>query len=263
VVAAVGEAPAFVLNGLSFVAVITSLLMMRNLPAPRRAAKAAPLTRHLGEGVRYVLDHRIILLLMSLVAVSAFLAMPYSTLMPVVADRILKVSSEPVVAALCTNPGAPFRCQAPQALPLGMLLTAVGIGAVVGALGVASLPSGAPRGRLLTVGNLLFPALLLAFAASRSFLLSLVLLVGIGISFVAQNSLANTLIQLIVGDELRGRVMSFYTLTFQTSMRLGGLQAGLLADGVGPVLGVGIGAFVSLVYGAFVALRYPELRRMG
>jgi MFS family permease len=262
VVATVGEAPAFILNGLSFVAVITSLLMMRNLPAPRRATKASPLTRHLGEGVCYVTANRVILLLMSLVAVSAFLSMPYSTLMPAVADRILKVSSQPVVAALCTNAGAPFRCQAPQALPLGMLLTAVGIGAVLGALGVASLPNGARRGRLLTAGNLLFPALLLAFSASRSFLLSLVLLVGVGISFVAQNSLANTLIQLIVGDELRGRVMSLYTLTFQTSMRLGGLQAGLLADGIGPALSVGIGAFASLAYGAFVAFRYPEIRRM-
>ncbi len=108
----------------------------------------------------------------------------------------------------------------------------------------------------------MFPALLLALAASRSFLLSLLLLVGIGLSFVAQNSLANTLIQLIVSDELRGRVMSVYTLTFQVAMRAGGLQAGLLAGGIGPALSIGIGAVVSLVYGAFVAVRYPKLRRM-
>jgi MFS family permease len=261
IVAALGIAPAFLLNGLSFVAVIASLLMMRNLPV-RRAAKAAPLTRHMSEGARYVLGNHMILLLMSLVAVSAFLSMPYSTLMPAVADKVLKESAQPVVARLCTDPGAPFRCQAPEALPLGMLLTAVGIGAVTGALLVASLPDSARRGRLLTLGNLLFPALLLAFAASRSFLLSLVLLVGIGMSFVAQNSLANTLIQLIVSDELRGRVMSVYSLTFQTAMRAGGLQAGLLADGLGPALSIGMGAVVSLAYGAFVAVRYPELRGM-
>lgn len=262
VVAALGVAPAFFLNGLSFVAVIASLLMMRNLPGPRKAAKAAPLARHLGEGMRYVFANRMILLLMSLIAVSAFLSMPYNTLMPAVADLMLQQSAQPVVATLCTDPGAPFRCQAPEALPLGMLLTAVGIGAVTGALAVASLPNNARRGRLLTVGNLMFPALLLAFSVSRSFLLSLILLVGIGLSFVAQNSLANTLIQLIVSDELRGRVMSIYALTFQVSMRAGGLQAGLVAQGLGPALSIGIGALVSLGYGTFVALRYPQLRRM-
>lgn len=260
-VAAVGEAPAFFFNGLSFVAVIISLLMMRNLPAVL-ATKAAPLTRHLAEGMQYVISTKSILVLTSLVAVSAFLSMPYSTLMPVMADRVLRNTAAPVVAALCTDPGAPFQCRAPEALPLGMLLTAVGIGAVTGALVVASLPDNARRGRLLTMGNLLFPALLLAFSASRSFLLSILLLAGIGMSFVLQNSLANTLIQLIVPNQLRGRVMSLYTLTFQTSMRAGGLQAGLVADAIGPALSIAIGAFVSLGYGAYVALRYPKLRNM-
>ena len=259
--AAVGEAPAFFLNGLSFVAVIVSLLMMRDLPSVH-AAKAAPLTRHMAEGVRYVLSNKLILILTSLVAVSAFLSMPYSTLMPVMADQVLKSTAAPVVAALCVEPGAPFRCRTPEALALGMLLTAVGIGAVTGALLVASLPDNARRGRLLTLGNLLFPALLLAFAASRWFLLSIVLLVGVGMSFVVQNSLANTLIQLIVPNELRGRVMSVYALTFQTSMRVGGLQAGFVADAIGPALSIAIGALLSLGYGAFVALRYPRLREM-
>lgn len=261
-VAALGAGPAFFINGLSFVAVIGSLLLMRNLPQRHRAAKAAPVTRHMAEGVRYVLNDRTILVLTSLVAVSAFLSMPYSTLMPAVADRVLQESSGPVVAALCSSPSALFRCQAPEALPLGMLLTAVGIGAVTGALLVASLPNDARRGPLLTAGNLIFPALLLGFALSRSFILSLFLLVGIGVAFVMQNALANTLIQLHVADELRGRVMSLYTLTFQVSMRAGGLQAGLVADTLGPAMSIGIGAVVSLFYGAFVAIRYPKLRRM-
>ncbi len=262
VVAALGVAPAFFVNGLSFVAVIASLLMMHNLPVRRLAAKAPPLGRHLGEGLRYAFGNKTILVLTSLVAVSAFLSMPYSTLMPVMADRVLKQSAGPVVAALCNNPNALLRCQAPEALPLGMLLTAVGLGAVIGALAVASLPNGARRGPLLTAGNLLFPALLLGFTASRSFVVSLLLLVGVGVSFVAQNSLANTLIQLTVTDELRGRVMSLYTLTFTASMRMGGFQAGLVADGFGPAASIGIGALLSLAYGAFVAVRYPELRRM-
>lgn len=259
VVAAVGEGPAFLINGLSFLAVIVSLLMMSQLP-DRRRKEVGPLAQHLAAGFRYVVGHRIILVLTSLVAISAFLSMPYGTLMPVVADDILKGSAAPVVAFLCEGEHALMRCKTPEALPLGMLLTAVGVGAVIGALGVASLPGDARRGRWLTAGNLLFPALLLAFATSRSFVVSLLLLAGIGLSFVAQNSLANTLIQLMVPDEVRGRVMSLYTLTFQVSMRAGGFQAGLVADGFGPTISIAIGAVISLAYGVFVAIRYPRLR---
>jgi MFS family permease len=141
-------------------------------------------------------------------------------------------------------------------------MAATGLGAVIGALFVASLPPTAKRGRWLTLGNLVFPALLVGFAASRSFWLSLVLLVGIGFSFVTQNALTNTLIQITVPDELRGRVMSFYSLTFQGMMRVGGMQAGLVGDWLSAPAAVGVGAVVSLGYGAFIALRYPRVRNM-
>jgi predicted MFS family arabinose efflux permease len=262
VVAAVGEGPAFFLNALSFVAVIISLLLMRGLPAPSGARRSASLTGHMTEGLRFMVHQRAILVLISLVAVSAFLSMPYSTLMPVFAGKVLQASSQPVVAVLCDGPHPLLRCQAPQALPLGILLTTVGAGALVGALAVASLPERARRGRWLTVGNLAFPALLLAFASSRSFLVSLVLLFGVGVSFVMQNALANTLLQIITPDAVRGRVMSVYTLTFQSSMRLGGLQAGLMADAIGAAAAVSLGAVASLGYGLFVAVRYPQVREM-
>lgn len=77
-----------------------------------------------------------------------------------------------------------------------------------------------------------------------------------------QNSLANTLLQIITPDVVRGRVMSLYSLTFQGFMRMGGLQAGLMADWIGAPLAVGIGAVVSLAYGLFVAVRYPGVREM-
>jgi predicted MFS family arabinose efflux permease len=155
-----------------------------------------------------------------------------------------------------------MRCQAPEALPLGILLTAVGIGAVAGALLVASLPENARRGRMLTAGNLAFPLVLLFFAASRSFVLSLALMILAGISFVWQNALANILLQIVTPDELRGRVMSLYSLTFQGMMRVGGLQAGIVADWIGAPLSVGIGAAISLAYGLFVAVRFPKVREM-
>lgn len=261
-VAALGEGPAFLLNGLSFVAVLFSLVAMRDLPRPPGVQSHVSLTAHMATGVRFILSQRVILVLISLVAVSAFLSMPYSTLMPVFAGDVLKASAEPVVRLLCDGTRPLMRCRAPDALPLGLLLTTVGVGALVGALWVASLPDRMRRGRWLTAGNLLFPLLLLAYAVSRSFLVSLLLLFGVGIAFVMQNALANTLLQLITPDEVRGRVMSVYTLTFQTFMRTGGLQAGLLADRIGAPLTVGVGAAVSLVYGVFVAVRFPQVRKM-
>jgi predicted MFS family arabinose efflux permease len=115
---------------------------------------------------------------------------------------------------------------------------------------------------MLTVGNLAFPFMLLAFATSPSFIVSCVIMLFTGFSFVLQNALANTILQLITPDEVRGRVMGLYTMTFQATMRLGGLQAGLVSDWIGARLSVGIGAALSLVYGLFVAIRYPAIRKM-
>jgi len=261
-VAATGEGTAFLLNGLSFLAVIVSLLLMRDLPDSSRSHKGAGLKSHMAEGVRYVVKQQAILVLISLIAVSAFLSMPYNTLMPVFANVVLKDSAQPVVTFVCGGEHPLMRCQAPEALPLGILLTAVGVGAVAGALLVASLPESARRGRMLTMGNLAFPLVLLLFAASRSFVLSLVLMLLVGVSFVWQNALANTLLQIATPDELRGRVMSLWSLTFQGMMRMGGLQAGLVADWIGAPLSVGIGAWISLGFGLFVAVRFPKVREM-
>jgi len=263
IVAITGEGTAFFLNGLTFLAVIISLLLMRNLPqTPAKALRSRPLPGHILEGMKFIVQNRNLMILVSLVAVSAFLSMPYNTLMPAVADQVLSASAQPVIRSICDPQTGWLTCQAPEALPLGMLMAAVGIGAVVGALTVASLPDGARRGRWLTVGNLGFPLLLVAVAFSRSFLLTLGLLMGVGVMFVWQNALTNTLIQLLAPDALRGRIMAVYTMTFQTFMRLGGLQAGFMADWVGVPLTLGLGAGLSLIYGAYVALRYPVVRRM-
>lgn len=262
-VAATGEGTAFFLNAVTFLAVIVSLLMMRNLPTSSEPPpQGTKLGAHMIEGVRFVLQQQAILVLISLIAVSAFLSMPYNTLMPVFAEVVLKNSAQPVVTFLCGGSRPIMHCQTPEALPLGILLTAVGVGAVLGALLVASLPDNAKRGHMLTIGNLAFPLVLVCFATSRSFVLSTMLLLAAGISFVWQNALANTLLQLTTPDRVRGRVMSLYSLTFQGMMRMGGLQAGLVADRIGAPLAVGIGAAISLAYGLFVAVRFPKVRRM-
>lgn len=262
-VAATGESTAFFINALTFIAVIISLLMMRGLPAVRTPQRGTvKMSGHIWEGVRFIGSRRDMFYLVSLIGVSAFLSMPYSTLMPVFAKDVLGRSAQPVVDYVCRTGPLPVHCQAPEALPLGALLTVVGIGALIGALVVASLPNTAHRGRMLTLGNLAFPLLLVGFAVSRSFLLSLFVLLLVGISFVWQNALANTLLQLVSPDALRGRVMGVYSMVFQAMMRLGGLQAGLVADWGSAPFSVGIGAVISLLYGLYVAVRVPEVRQL-
>jgi MFS family permease len=262
-VATTGEGNAFFFNGLSFVAVIISLLLMRDLPKPKSQIESETSRfKHMIGGLHFIVQRQEILVLVSLIAVSGFLSMPYTTLLPVFASDVLKQSAQPLVAALCNSNNLVMGCQAPEALPLGLLYSMIGVGAVIGALVVASLPANARRGRLLTIGNLAFPLFLVLFAFSSHFTLSLILTLFIGFSFVWQNALANTLLQFVTPDELRGRVMGVYTMSFQTMFRVGGLQAGFVADWLGAPISVGIGATVSLIYGLFVALRYPKVRRL-
>jgi MFS family permease len=262
-VATTGEANAFFLNGLTFVAVIISLLLMRGLPKPKASnERDSSSIKHMVGGLQFILQRQTILILVSLIAVSAFLSMPYNTLLPVFASEVVAQSANPVVAALCNSNWLRLGCQAPEALPLGLLYSMVGIGAVIGALVVASLPTKARRGLLLTIGNLAFPLFLIMFAFSSYFYISLILMLCIGFSFVWQNALANTLLQFVTPDELRGRVMAVYSMTFQAMMRLGGLQAGFMADWLGAPMAVGIGAIISLLYGIFVAIRYPKVRQL-
>ena len=258
-VATTGEGNAFFFNGLTFMAVIFSLLLMRNLPEPKSHIDrgTSPL-KHMVGGVHFILQRQVILVLISLIAVSAFLSMPYNTLLPVFASVVLKQSAQGMVALICNSNSLGAGCQAPEALPLGLLYSMIGVGAVIGALVVASLPTNAKRGRLLTLGNLAFPFFLVLFAFSSRFSVSLLLTLFIGFSFVWQNALANTLLQFITPDELRGRVMGVYSMAFQTMMRLGGLQAGFVADWLRAPISVGGGGAGSLVFGFFFAFCFPK-----
>jgi MFS family permease len=163
-----------------------------------------------------------LMVLMSLVAVSAFLSMPFMTLMPIFAGDQLAASSQSIVDMVCST----MTCQTPEAVTYGLLLGMFGAGALVGAL-LAGAYSDRGRGRLLTIGNLGFPLALLVFALSQSFWLSMSVLFGVGILFILQNALANTLVQLASPDRLRGRVMSVYSLVFQGMQGAGRMQAGL------------------------------------
>jgi MFS family permease len=263
IVAVRGEAVAFFLNSLSFLAVIISLLLMRDLPQPVSSKQRfSNVLSDAREGVRYVLSQQLLLVLMSLVAVTSFLSRPYQTLLPVFANNMLSGSAQTVVDFFCNGALRTLTCQQPEALPLGLLYSAIGIGAVCGAVLVASLPPAARRGRLLSAGNLGLPVLLLLFVNSQVFIVSLALMALVGMAQVFQNALANTLLQINSPDNLRGRVMSQYSLVTQGMHQLGGLQAGLVADSISASFSVAIGALISLLYGIFVFFRFPRVREM-
>jgi MFS family permease len=234
-----GPAWCFTFNALSFLTVIFALAAMR-LPARTVRAPDGSSLQALREGLRYVLGHRTIRALIGIVAATTLFGMAYVTLLPDWATTVLGGDAR-------TN---------------GWLQSARGAGALCGALMIAGLGRSALRGRLLAWGTLLFPAMLLLFALARFLPLSLLTLFGAGWGLMVLFNSANTLVQGLVPDELRGRVMSIYTLTFFGLMPLDALWAGAAAEHVGSPVTVAIGAGISLVFGLWLWLRVPRLREL-
>jgi MFS family permease len=142
----------------------------------------------------------------------------------------------------------------------GLLLSARGIGALIGALGIAALGRFKFKGKLLTVGTFVFPSGLLLFTFMRWLPLSLLTLVGVGMALVLVMNLANALVQTIVLDKLRGRVMGIYTFTFFGIMPIGGLLAGAVAEHIGEPITLALGALILLGAAMLVWLFVPRLR---
>jgi len=237
--AAFGPAWCFVINGLSFIAVIVALALMKIQPLPPRPRTRSTMAE-LSEGLRYTLNHSVIRVLVLVASVGSLFGLGYVTLLPAWAVKVLGGDST-------TN---------------GFLQSARGVGALLGALMIASLGHFRFRGRVLTAGSLLFPILVLAFAVVRWIPLSLLILVGAGWSWVMILNLANALVQSHVPDELRGRVMGIYSLGFQGMMPLGALLIGPLASATNEPVAVVITAVVSLGFALWLWFRVPEMRRL-
>jgi MFS family permease len=237
-VAWIGEAGCFMLNAASYVPVILALLAIR-LPAQDEPKERLPVAGGLAGGFRYTWNTRTIRSLMAVVALSSFFTLPYITLMPVFAGDVL--AAGPAV--------------------LGFLMTAVGIGAIGGALIVANVGAGR-RGRWLMVANLIAPAFLVLFCLSGSLALSLLLVALVGAGNAVRQTLANSLIQLTTSDEYHGRVMSIFNLLFNGMSRVGALAAGAVAEVSGAPLAIGAGAVISLIAGLVMLWGMPEVVRM-
>ena len=144
----------------------------------------------------------------------------------------------------------------------GLLLAAVGLGAVVGAVSLAMAGRALRRGRLLSIATFSFCAFLLAFSLSRSLWLSALLLVFVGLTMILNNALANTLLQTIAPDELRGRVMSAYAFVFVGMGPIGALLSGGVADLIGAPGAIALGAGVLMLFAAWVFGKRAELRTL-
>jgi MFS family permease len=237
VIAAVGEGWCFALDAISYLAVIASLLAMRveERPLPRRDTRV---TSELMAGVRYVARFaptRDALLLLALVAT---MGMPYTVLMPAIASGILH--------------GGPHT--------LGYLMTSSGVGALAGAFYLASRRSVLGLGRAMTVATMTFGAALVAFSLSRQLWLSLLVLPFVGGGMMVEMASTNTILQTIVEDDMRGRVMAFYTMAFLGTAPLGSLLAGFIAARLGPMRTIATGGIACLIAGIVFALRLPKLR---
>ena len=236
-VAWIGEGWCFLLNGVSYLAVIAGLFMMRIEKTHAVHDGAAPLEK-LREGLRFVRETLPIRALLILLGVVSFMALPFAVLMPIFADRILGGGAS----------------------AYGTLMGAVGVGAMFGALAIAM------RHQLRGLGNVVaycaigLGVSLILFSASRWYWLSWIILVAVGFTMMMQFTATNTLIQAMVPDQLRGRVMSLYAMMFLGMTPLGSLLAGAVAGHIGAPITVAVGGAASVISGTVFFRKWPAMR---
>ena len=239
VIAAVGEGWCFFIDGVSYLAVIASLLAMhvRKMEArPGRGRGAAALR----EGWRYVTGFTPVRSILLLLALVSLMGMPYTVLMPAVVGTVLK--------------GGPAL--------LGVMMGASGVGALCGALYLAQRTTVLGLGKVIVAMAALFGVGLVAFSFSRVAWLSAACLVLVGFGMMVQMASSNTIIQTVVSDEMRGRVMSFYSMAFMGMAPFGGLMAGALAHRIGPEKTVAVSGAACVVAALWFATRLPALREV-
>ncbi len=236
-VAAVGEGVCFLVNALSFLAVIGCLLAME-VPQKAKAAQTHAII-FLAEGLRYARSTPHVRAALALIAVLSLTAMPYTVLLPVFAGNVLHTDAN----------------------GLGWLMAATGMGALAGALRIARRGTIRGLGRLIAGATLLFGVSLLALAASTALWFSIPVLLVVGYGMITGMAGCNTLLQSLVPDHLRGRVMSLYTLFFLGMAPIGSLMAGALAAHLGTPLTIAAGG-IGAILGAILFWRaLPGIRR--
>ncbi len=238
-VAAIGPAWCFTLNGVSFLAVIGSLWMMKLPPHASVRNPESPWAQMMG-GLSYTARSRELSALILLSLVFSIFGISYATVMPAFVQKIL-------------HQGAGG---------FGWITTATGLGAVCGAFLLAHSSSDGRRGKLLVLTIFLFPLNLAVFSFTPYFPLSMLLAFGLGLGFMVQFTCLNTLLQTRVEDAYRGRVMGLYALTFFGFAPFGNLLIGFLGEKLGLGAGMTIFAVCALGFSSLILAKVPEIRTM-
>jgi predicted MFS family arabinose efflux permease len=235
VVAQLGEAPAFAINAFTYTAVIASLLMMRTQPKDSSYGKGTGL-QNLKDGLSYLVHEKRVLGLVIMVGAFSVVGFSYLTLLPVFAHDVLNIGAE----------------------GFGGLLAAQGVGALIAALSLAFKGDNLSKGKLLVASRALLGVAILILSFSRQMPLSVIALVLAGFALISQLALTNTLLQLIVPDEFRGRVLSSYTWALGGFFPIGSLLIGYLGDLFGATSAVLISAVSSLLLTLLGGLIFRE-----
>lgn len=239
-IAGVGEGWCFAIDAFSYLGVVASLLAMRLEPRPLQSTAGRRVLDELHYGWRYVLGHIPIRTALLLIAIVSAAGTPYSVLMPAIAAQEL----------------------AGGANTLGILMAASGAGALSGALYLASRESVIGLGRVILYATLMFGAGLIGFSFTRSLPVACVLLAFVGAGFMMQLAATNTFLQTIVEEQLRGRVMSFYTMAFFGTVPLGSLAAGIVAERIGAPATIAASGAICLAAGTWFGWRLPTIRAL-
>lgn len=238
-VASVGAGYCFLIDGLSYIAVIAALLAMKVKPSKLAVSHAHPLQR-LKEGFVYTFGFPPIRSIILLLALVSFMGMQYTVLTPIFTTQILHGNAE----------------------TLGFLMAAAGVGALMGAVYLSTRKSVLGLGRLIAYSPALMGMGLIGFSLSRVLGLSLLMMLVIGLGFILQFTSSNTVVQTIVEDDKRGRVMSIYTMAFFGVVPLGNLFAGSLASQIGAPNTLMIGGIFCILGSFLFTKQLPSIRRL-
>ena len=236
IIAAVGEGWCFMIDAISYLAVIASLLAMRVAKKPVRPRGA--MLDELRAGFKYVVGFAPVRTALTLLAIVATMGMPYTVLMPIIATNVLHGGAH----------------------TLGFLMTASGAGAVCGALYLASRTSVLGLGRIMMLATMTFGIGLIAFGFTRVFWLALLVLPFVGGGMMVEMASTNTILQTITEEHLRGRVMAFYTMAFLGTAPIGSLIAGVAASRIGASNTIVLGGVACILGALWLGMRLPTLR---
>jgi hypothetical protein len=241
-----GEGWAFFANGVSFLFVIVGLLFITTRSEKKTRDSNVSILQDFKEGQRFIRGSNTIVLLTVLVSIMAFFGFPFTQQIPVFASTVLKTAADTGTAMATRN---------------SLLVTAQGVGAFIAATTLALFSNIRRKGRMLSIGQLVFAIALIGLALSRNLFLAMAFMVLAGWGTVTQLALTNTLIQLAVPDNLRGRVISTYFWAQQGVAPFGSLLIGGLAQGFGAPAAVATGGIVCLAATLIIHTARPIIRR--